>query len=177
MRAEDGSFEVEEPDWLAMGPIGPPGNRTFFVQVEAAGQRLSVALEKEQVRTLATEVLGLLERLAVEWPEGSFAPSTAVHPPIVGEPADPLFRVATIGLGFEPEHGRVLLELHERIPAGLGEDEVPDPDGRVVRIHASRGMVRSMAEAALASVDRGRATCPLCEFPMDPDGHACPRWN
>ena len=36
---------------------------------------------------------------------------------------------------------------------------------------------RAMAEAALASVDQGRATCPLCEFPMDPDGHACPRWN
>jgi uncharacterized repeat protein (TIGR03847 family) len=177
VRIEGGAFEVDEPEWLAMGPIGPPGRRVFFVQVESAGERLSILLEKEQVRTLASEVLGLLERIAVEWPEGTFEPSVGVRPHIVAEPAEPLFRVATIGLGFEPERGRVLLELHERIPAGLGDDEVLDPEGRVVRVYASRAMVRAMAEAALASVDQGRATCPLCEFPMDPDGHACPRWN
>ena len=61
MRIEGGAFEVDEPEWLAMGPIGPPGRRVFFVQVESAGERLSMLLEKEQVRTLASEVLGLLE--------------------------------------------------------------------------------------------------------------------
>lgn len=177
MRFEGGAHDISEPEWLAMGPIGEPGRRTFLVQVEEGGERLSVVLEKEQVRTLATEAIALLERVAVEWPESTFEPAVSARPPIVGEPAEPRFRVATIGLGFEPEYGRVLIELHERIPAGLADDEVGDPEGVVVRIHATRAMVRSMAEAALASVDQGRATCPLCEFPMDPDGHACPRWN
>jgi uncharacterized repeat protein (TIGR03847 family) len=177
MRSADGSFEVDEPEWLAMGPIGPPGQRTFFVQVEEGGDRISVVLEKEQVRSLATEVLGLLERIAVEWPESSFEVPGGPRPPLVGEPAEALFRVATIGLGFEPDRGRVLIELHERIPAGLMAEDDPEPEGRVVRIYATRSTVRSMAEAALATVDQGRATCPLCEFPMDPDGHACPRWN
>jgi hypothetical protein len=27
------------------------------------------------------------------------------------------------------------------------------------------------------SVDAGRPKCQLCDFPMDPSGHICPRWN
>ena len=75
--------------------------------------------------------------------------------------------VHTIALEDAVVGDLVLLEMGDEVPA----------DGRVVRVYASRTMVRSMAEAALATVDQGRATCPLCEFPMDPDGHACPRWN
>ena len=29
----------------------------------------------------------------------------------------------------------------------------------------------------VAAVEGGREKCRLCDFPMDPDGHICPRWN
>ena len=38
--------------------------------------------------------------------------------------------------------------------------------------------VRAMAARAVESVTAGgRPRCPLCEQPMDPQGHHCPRWN
>jgi len=88
----------------------------------------------------------------------------------------PLFRARLIGLGFDPERELVLLELRER----SSEDEEPpddDPEGYVARIHATRAQVRAMAARGAEVVAGGRPRCPLCDMPMDPEGHACPRWN
>ncbi len=98
----------------------------------------------------------------------------------------PLFRARLIGLGFDPERQRVLIELRERA-SGEEEEEtaaevVPDePDeeeeGYVARIYATRSQVRAMAARGAAAVAAGRPACPLCDMPMDPAGHRCPRWN
>ena len=77
-----------------------------------------------------------------------------------------------IGLGYEPDRGMVLLELRER-----SEDDDDPDDGYVARIFATRAQVRAMAARGSEAVAGGRPTCQLCEFPMDPDGHICPRWN
>jgi hypothetical protein len=29
----------------------------------------------------------------------------------------------------------------------------------------------------VVAVAAGRPKCPLCDFPMNPDGHICPRMN
>jgi hypothetical protein len=34
-----------------------------------------------------------------------------------------------------------------------------------------------MVEIGAQAVSAGRPRCDLCDFPMDPDGHICPRWN
>jgi hypothetical protein len=34
-----------------------------------------------------------------------------------------------------------------------------------------------MLANGIVAVSAGRPKCPLCEFPMDPDGHICPRMN
>ena len=95
----------------------------------------------------------------------------------VTEPAVPLFRARMIGLGFEPDRRLVLLELREH-----GEDEDEDcpedaDEGFVARIFATRAQVRAMAERGAEAVSGGRPLCQLCNFPMDPAGHICPRWN
>ena len=82
-----------------------------------------------------------------------------------------------MAIGWLADRRRILIELHENPPIDEGEDQILDPEGHVVRIFATRGAVRAMAEAAVVAVGQGRPPCPLCEFPMDPDGHACPRWN
>jgi hypothetical protein len=56
----------------------------------------------------------------------------------------------------------------------------PPPDestGRVARLYATRPQVRAMARNGVAAVEAGRPLCPLCDFPMDPEGHVCPRLN
>jgi len=103
-------------------------------------------------------------------------------------------RVSASGLGFDPERELVLLELRERAAdegdegegegeEGEGESDAvvaevePDDPGYVARIYATRAQVRAMAARGAEAVTGGRPLCPLCEFPMDPAGHQCPRWN
>lgn len=65
--------------------------------------------------------------------------------------------------------------------AGLVGESLSDAgvadDGYVARIFATRAQVRAMATNGAAAVVSGRPRCPLCDQPMDPEGHICPRWN
>jgi uncharacterized repeat protein (TIGR03847 family) len=82
-----------------------------------------------------------------------------------------------IGLGFEPDRGLVLIELRERAEDEESDEDDDADDGYVARIFATRAQVRAMAARGSEAVQSGRPACPLCEFPMDPAGHICPRWN
>ena len=164
--------ELDGVDSLGAGAIGEPGQRIFYIQADKNGTRLTVLVEKEQVALLAEEAVAFLDGVAREHPEPP-GESSALHPSAaqVTEPAVPLFRARMIGLGYEPDRGLVLLELREN-----AEDD-DDDDGYVARIFATRAQVRAMAARGIDAVSGGRPPCPLCEFPMDPSGHICPRWN
>lgn len=166
-------IELDGVDSLGAGAIGEPGSRVFYIQADKRGSRLTVLVEKEQVGLLAMEALAFLDRLAEEHPEPP-ADSAVLHPSAanVTEPAVPLFRARMIGLGYEPDREMVLLELREQ-----GEDDEEHEDGYVARIFATRAQVRAMAARGSEAAAGGRPKCQLCEFPMDPNGHICPRWN
>ena len=92
----------------------------------------------------------------------------------------PLFRARLIGLGFDPERELVLIELRERADDEAEDDRpttITEDEGYVARIYATRAQVRAMAARGIEAVAGGRPPCPLCEQPMDPSGHTCPRWN
>jgi len=183
----DNVIELDRVDALGAGAIGVPGERVFYIQADKADARLTVVVEKEQVALLAAEAVAFLDRLSDEYPEAGGEPSSSLHPSAaqVTEPAVPLFRARMIGLGFEPDRQLVLLELRERADDDEDEDEdapvVPDPgvddEGYVARIFATRAQVRAMATRGAEAVAGGRPLCQLCNFPMDPAGHICPRWN
>jgi uncharacterized repeat protein (TIGR03847 family) len=166
-------IELEDVDGLGAGAIGVPGARSFYIQADKADARLTVLVEKEQVALLAAEAVVFLDRLAGDYPEESLG--ARLNPSPVTEPAVPLFRARMIGLGFEPESARVLIELREH--AEDEEEEEVDDEGFVARIFATRAQVRAMAESGAEAVAGGRPLCQLCNFPMDPEGHICPRWN
>ncbi len=179
----DNVIELDKVDALGAGAIGDPGERVFYIQADKADARLTVVVEKEQVALLAAEALAFLDRISEEYPEERGEPSS-LHPSAaqVTEPAVPLFRARMIGLGFEPDRQMVLLELREK--ADDDEDEEPvvadpilDDEGYVARIFATRAQVRAMAARGAEAVAGGRPLCQLCNFPMDPAGHICPRWN
>jgi uncharacterized repeat protein (TIGR03847 family) len=174
-------IELDGVDALGAGAIGEPGARAFYIQADKRGSRLTVLVEKEQIALLAQEAVAFLDRIADDHPEPP-AESALLHPSVaqVTEPAVPLFRARMIGLGFEPDRGLVLIELRERAEDEEDEDEDDDvdaDDGYVARIFATRAQVRAMAARGSEAVESGRPACPLCEFPMDPAGHICPRWN
>ncbi len=174
-------IELDGVDALGAGAIGEPGARAFYIQADKADARLTVLVEKEQVALLAAEAVAFLDRLADDYPEEPAPLPAALATGVarVTEPAVPLFRARMIGLGFEPDRELVLLELREQADDDDADDEVPpdDDDGFVARIFATRAQVRAMAACGAEAVAGGRPACPLCTFPMDPQGHICPRWN
>jgi uncharacterized repeat protein (TIGR03847 family) len=173
-------IELDDVDGLGAGAIGEPGQRAFYIQARTEHTQLTVLVEKEQVDLLATEAVAFLDRIADTYPELPF--DLPVTQSALREPTVPLFRARLIGLGFDPERELVLLELRER-SADEDEDQdeeeevEPDEDGYVARIYATRAQVRAMAARGAEAVAGGRPPCPLCEQPMDPSGHRCPRWN
>ena len=176
-------IELDPVDALGAGAVGEPGERAFYLQARAADAQLTVLVEKEQVALLATEAVAFLDRIADDYPEDQiFLPTTSAE---LREPTVPLFRARLIGLGFDPECELVLIELRERTTSDDDEEEeveVEDIDdeegeGYVARIYATRPQVRAMAARGAEAVAGGRPLCQLCNFPMDPAGHICPRWN
>jgi uncharacterized repeat protein (TIGR03847 family) len=178
-------IELDDVDALGTGSVGEPGQRAFYIQARTEDAQLTVLVEKEQVALLAREAVAFLDRIADDFPELPTAvpdAAAALH-----EPTVPLFRARLIGLGFDPERELVLIELRERSadeederdeePAPPAAEDTDDEPGYVARIYATRAQVRAMAARGVDAVAGGRPPCPLCEQPMDPSGHICPRWN
>jgi uncharacterized repeat protein (TIGR03847 family) len=171
------AIEFDPVDAIGAGAFGQPGARTFVIQARKGAAVLSVLVEKEQVALLAAEAEQFLDRIAEEHPEVP-GPYTDVVTGGTVEEDEPLFRARLIGIGFDPERSLVLLELREQ----AAEDEESPPaieesEGRVARLYATRAQVRAMLANGIVAVTAGRPKCPLCDFPMDPDGHICPRMN
>jgi uncharacterized repeat protein (TIGR03847 family) len=178
-------IELDDVEALGTGAVGEPGKRAFYIQARTPSAQLTVLVEKEQVALLATEAVAFLDRIADDYPELPFdVPNVATE---LREPTVPLFRARLIGIGFDPERELVLLELRERAAdeedgaegevGAVETDDGTDEGGYIARIYATRAQVRAMAARGTETVSGGRPPCPLCEQPMDPSGHQCPRWN
>jgi uncharacterized repeat protein (TIGR03847 family) len=171
-------IEFDPVDDIAAGAFGRPGQRTFVIQARKGDALLSVLVEKEQVRLLAAEAAQFLDRIAEEEPE-EIPGALELGGGAVSE-AEPLFRARLIGIGYDSERGLVLIELREAAAEEDDDDPPPPPDeaeGRIARLYATRAQIRVMMRNGVIAVEGGRPACPLCDFPMNPDGHICPRWN
>ena len=173
-------IEFDPVDCIAAGAIGVPGQRRFMIQAMKNGARLAVLLEKEQVALFSIEAGQFLDGLDAPGEHGLDPVNDALCGQLVE--VEPLFRARVIGIVYDPARELVLIELRERAPDDLdpATREPPDPsepDGHVARLYATRAQVRAVTRHGATAVERGRPPCPLCQGPMDPDGHRCPRWN
>ena len=100
-----------------------------------------------------------------------------------------------LSVGVDEANGRILVTAEELVAEELemGDDtEDLDPELLATLMQAADELLGEPAEArfvlspgqALAFGERaeellsaGRPACRLCGAPMDPEGHACPRWN
>jgi hypothetical protein len=168
-------YEFGDVESIAVGAIGLPGRRTFYVQVRAEGQRVTVKCEKQQVQALAQYLDNLLDDLPAP-SDRPLAQSLELVLPV--EPAS--FTVGPIGLAFDQETDRFVLVLEEFVVPDPDTGEL-DPDdvsaGGKLRFHITRGQALAFAEHGESVVAAGRPPCGWCGLPMDPDGHACPKMN
>lgn len=198
-------FFFEHLDGFIPGAVGQPGARTFVLQARQGEQVVTFKMEKEQVamlgRYLAQEaarlggaepdrdVTGLLEPVEPCWVVGTL--SAAVDPETmrVHITAEEL----VLDDPDDPDGDLFTEEYLDRPDSDPDDEEDEDDDGLddllmdevaqilsvhgVARFELTLGQAVAFAELAEELMSAGRPPCRLCGRPMDPAGHACPRWN
>jgi len=184
----------DPPERFVAGTVGPPGQRTFFLQARTGPRVTSVALEKQQVLVLAERIEELLDEvMRTGEPDGTI-PALA---PVGLEDSDPLeqpiveeFRAGTMTLSWDAAAERIVVEVYpftEEDPVGPDEpeeeqdDRVEDADDadpeEVLLVRLPAALARAFTKRAQSVVAAGRPPCPFCGGPVDPGGHLCPRAN
>jgi uncharacterized repeat protein (TIGR03847 family) len=177
----------DPPERFVAGTVGPPGQRTFFLQARSGARVTSVALEKQQVSVLAERMDELLDELIRDGEGETTIPAVS---PVALDDNEPLeqpiveeFRAGTMTLAWDAADERVVVEVYPYaeesvVEPGTPEEEIDDPEPEemlVVRMPA--GLARAFSKRAQAVVSAGRPPCPFCGGPVDPAGHLCPRAN
>src|SRR5690606_13927392 len=170
-------FDYDPPERFVAGALGQPGARAFFLQARGEGRLTTVALEKLQVAALAGRLEELLDEVLRRSGGTAHVPAMAPADLTDDDPLDlPVsedFRVGTMALAWDPERSQVVIVAQEMVD----EDEPDAPEPAVLRVRISAGAARAITQRALMIVAAGRPPCPLCQQPLDPEGHVCVRLN
>jgi uncharacterized repeat protein (TIGR03847 family) len=166
--SDNPSFEIDSPDHFTAGAIGPPGQRVFYLQSRDAGRLVTLKVEKEHVRALAEYLGGLLARV-------KGAPGAARGAADLLEPLEAAWDVGSLAVGYDEGQDRVVVEASELIETD--EEGTPPPEPAMARFRLTRAQAAAFVERANELMKGGRPTCPICNRPMDPEGHVCPRAN
>ena len=177
----------DPPERFVAGTVGPPGQRTFFLQARDGARLTSVALEKQQVLVLAERIDELLDEVLRAGAAEGTIPAVS---PVALEDSDPLeqpvveeFRAGTMTLSWDTDDECVVVEVFPYteeavVLPGTPEDEIdePEPD-EILLVRLPAGAARAFSKRAQSVVAAGRPPCPFCGGPVDPEGHLCPRAN
>ena len=166
--SDNPSFEIEAPDHFTAGAIGPPGQRVFYLQARDGGRLVTLKVEKGHVRALGEHLGRLLK--AVKRP-----PVRAGREVELLEPVEAVWDVGRLGVGYDEDEDRVLVEAEELLeaPEEEGEERVEAP--AKARFRITRSQAAAFVNRADELMKAGRPICPDCGQPKDPDGHVCLR--
>ena len=170
-------YDFERADAFATGAIGRPGERTFYLQVRGDGRTVSIKCEKFHVKLLAEHLRAMLEDMP-ETPGTADALGASLRSPVEED-----FVLGEIGYIFDQSNTRMILQLEELVvlddedPEDVQLDDDSDDEGTKVRVVITPAQARAFCETADLFLEAGRQPCEFCFLPMDPSGHACPKWN
>ena len=144
---------------------GQPGRRTFRILADSGSSSAIIWLEKEELFQLSLAIQKLMANLDEERGSSGAPPSELEAPGLTRLD----FKVNRLALGFDETKELFLIDAHE-------SEDTGDSDA-TVRIWARRQQIDDFAQEAIEVCAAGRPLCPLCERPVDPEGHQCTRLN
>src|SRR4029453_10948340 len=122
------------PDRFVVGTVGPPGQRTFFLQALSGRRLVSVSCEKEQVQILADRVNDVLDQFAGEAALAGPEDNDPLATPIEDE-----FRVATLSLAWDPNRAVIVIEAFDADIPEATEDELGEAGDEGTSAHGEAG--------------------------------------
>ncbi|MBW3615174.1 MAG: DUF3090 family protein [Actinobacteria bacterium] len=157
------SFDLPLVDTVTVGTIGVPGRRVFYLQARTGTTLVTLKIEKQQVAALGAALLEMLADLP--------PPGGGEGAPELQEPIEPAWVAGTMGLSpYDEESQRVTLLLEELLAEG-------EDGGASAQLGLTVGQMYALAARAEELLGQGRPPCPLCNNPIDPQGHSCPKTN
>ncbi len=163
------AWEIQRPDWVRIGTIGPRGQRVFYLQLRGGRRIGTVKMEKQQVAAMADYFESMLEDLP---PVSIDDDDPVVDASEFVVPDDYDFVVGAVGVAYQPDDDRVLVVLEELV----GEDDDSE-SAQAIRFTLRRSQVTELVDQARDLVAAGRPPCPFCGRPLDGDGSFCPCSN
>jgi uncharacterized repeat protein (TIGR03847 family) len=165
------------PDRFVTGTVGEPGARTFYLQAQEGKRVVSVALEKQQSAALADGVDAVLDQLMAEdgnrYSIPDAAPEGLADDDPLTEPVDEEFRVGEMRLAWDAATAQVVIQASRLLLDEEGTVVEEEEPAEVLVVRLPVGAARAFAARTRTVVIQGRPLCPICEEPMDPDGHVC----
>lgn len=193
-------FEFDHVDGFVVGTVGEPGARTFYLQARVGNDVTSFKMEKEQVAMLGRylaqvvgtmggaepdrDVAGLVEPVEPQWAVGTLSAlvdedartvQITAEELLLDEDLDDLEETFDPDLPDDPYDEELGYDEDDEIVEQL--EELLGIRGRTAEFTLTLGQAMAFAEQAEELVASGRQPCRLCGRPMEPGGHACPRWN
>jgi uncharacterized repeat protein (TIGR03847 family) len=170
-------YRHDSPDRFIVSAIGEPGQREFFLQVVSNQGVNTIAVEKEQVRALAEQLLLLISEVRrgglVSKLDSSVPAKIDKDPMQI--PIEPDFQLGIANIAWS--NGKIEITFQ----AISSEDEVLldnlDSGPDLIIVSASIEIVKGFCIRADQVVSSGRSACPFCNLPMNITGHLCPRAN
>ncbi len=173
------------PNWITFATVGPVGERIFYLQCEDVDAVYTYKMEKQQVILLCDRIGELLVNAPrpghlPETDSSSFRPTEEVN-----------FVVGTIAVAYDTaldgfflilediDFSRENFDLESNLDEASGWEmlsEAIDMERRT-QLFLTREQAAALAIMGTALAKAGRPPCPLCGYPLDPRGHACPRTN
>lgn len=155
------SFEFGRVTRIAAGAVGPPGERSFFLQLRSGAEMITLAMEKQQLLVLAQRLQQLLAAVAAGRAK---AAELALE-----EPIESAWRIGSMTLDYDD--GERVFDVRLVELAAEGEEPATG------RFQAGPEQMQVLAQHAVRVVAAGRPPCPMCGGPIDHDGGVCPRLN
>lgn len=175
------SDDFERVDGFVAGTIGVPGQRTFYLSIQADGRTLNLKAEKQQVAALADYLERVVDAVGV----GGTA-TAAPH----AAPQSFDWTVGALAVAVAERSGEIIVTIEElvlpsfdadltgpEIPGGIAEAGTDEHGPASVQFVLTPPQARAFSQAANELTADGRPICELCYLPMDPAGHDCPRLN
>ena len=156
------SFDFGAPELFTTGAVGPPGQRTFYLQARQGGVLATLKVEKEHVNALAEYLSRLLEARPAAALSGDLA---------LVEPVAPAWAVGSLGVGYDEAADRIAIEAEELLEEGS------EVEAATARIRVTRPQAQAYVERGRSLIKAGRPPCPICGRPVNQTGHVCPRSN
>jgi uncharacterized repeat protein (TIGR03847 family) len=165
------SFDLGDVAVFTAGAVGPPGQRTFYLQARTGQSSVAWKVEKQQVAALGE----FLQRMLSDLPQPDAVPDESTVALV--EPVEAQWPVGSLGVAYDGDEDRILVAADELVETDEEGNPAPGVDQATARVRITRAQALAFVATAERLMEGGRPPCPLCGRPMNPDGHICPRTN